>query len=302
MRVLVTGASGLLGSAMVKIFQNKFNVYATSKSDCLGYKPKNFKKFNLHETSYFELLNWAKPDIIVHNAAITDLDFCEKNEDLAFEVNAHSLKKFLSYSQDIKIIFISSDAVFPLKSSMSKENDALGPINVYGLSKLKAEEILIKSKINYTIIRTTIVGLNENIKNDNFVSWIIKSGMSGKKITLFNDAVFNPISVWDLIRELEFIIFKEMVEVLHISGSETISKYEFGKKICSHLNLNSNFISSGSIKDFNFLARRSSDQTLDCSLYEKISGRKLPNVKDTIKSITKFYRSGLDEQFQNWER
>ena len=93
-----------------------------------------------------------------------------------------------------------------------------------------------------------------------------------------------------------------MDKVLHISGSETISKYEFGKKICSYLNLNSNFISSGSIKDFNFLARRSLDQTLDCSLYEKISGRKLPNVKDTIKSITKFYRSGLDEQFQNWER
>ena len=130
MRVLVTGASGLLGSAMVKIFQNKFNVYATSRSDCLGYKPKNFKKFNLHETSYFELLNWAKPDIIIHNAAITDLDFCEKNENLAFEINAYSLKKFLSYSQDMKIIFISSDAVFPLKSSMSRENDVLGPINV----------------------------------------------------------------------------------------------------------------------------------------------------------------------------
>ena len=78
MRVLVTGASGLLGSAMVKIFQNKFNVYATSKSDCLGHKPKNFMKFNLYETSYFELLNWAKPDIIVHNVAITDLDFCER--------------------------------------------------------------------------------------------------------------------------------------------------------------------------------------------------------------------------------
>ena len=301
MRLLITGASGLLGSAMVKIFQKKFTVYATSRTDCSGYKPKNFKKFNLNENSYFELLNWAKPDIIIHNAAITNLDFCEENEDLAFEVNAYSLKKFLLHSQYTKIIFISSDAVFPLKSSMSKEDDVLGPHNIYGLSKLKAEKILIKSGINYTIIRTTIVGLNENINNDNFVSWIIKSAMSGKNITLFDDALFNPISVWGLIKELEFIILKGMDEVFHISGSETISKYEFGKKICNHLNLNSNFISPGSIKDFNFLAKRSSDQTLDCSLYEKMSGRKLPNVKDTIKSITKFYRSGIDEQFQNWK-
>ena len=180
---------------------------------------------------------------------------------------------------------------------MSREYDVLGPHNVYGFSKLKAEKILNKSEINYTIIRTTIVGLNENTKNDNFVSWIIKSAISGKKITLFKDAIFNPISIWDLVKEIEFIIFNIENKILHISGSETISKYEFGKKICNHLNLNSDFISSGSIKNFNFLAKRSSDQTLDCSLYEKISGRKLPDVKDTIKSITKFYRSGIDVQF-----
>ena len=234
---------------MVKIFQNKFNVYATSKSDCLGYKPKNFMKFNLRETSYFELLNWAKPDIILHNAAITDLDLCETNKDLAFEVNAHSLKKFLSYSHDIKIIFISSDAVFPLRSSMSKENDVLGPINVYGLSKLKAEEILIKSEINYTIIRTTIVGLNESVKNDNFVSWIIKSATVAKILLFLMMQIFNPISVWDLIGELEFIYLILSIRYC-IFQDQTISKYEFGKKICRSFKSKFKILYPRSIKRF----------------------------------------------------
>ena len=98
-------------------------------------------------------------------------------------------------------------------------------------------------------------------------------------------------------KEIEFIIINDLNGIFHVSGEEKVSKYGFGEKICENLGISSDFISPSSIEDFNFTAKRSSDQTLDCSLYTKISGRKLPSINDTINSITAFYNGGLYEKF-----
>ena len=80
-RVLITGASGMLGANLVKLWSNKYNIFATSRSNFSDNAAKNYKIFDLKSEKYEELIEWAKPDIIVHCAAITNVDYCEENKD-----------------------------------------------------------------------------------------------------------------------------------------------------------------------------------------------------------------------------
>ena len=96
-KILITGASGMLGATIVKKWCNRFEVFATDKDNFTNNPVKNFMNFDLVSESYDALMNWAKPDVIIHCAAITNVDYCEDNPEQAMEVNAESVNKFLKY-------------------------------------------------------------------------------------------------------------------------------------------------------------------------------------------------------------
>ena len=101
----------------------------------------NIKHFLYNERkSYEELMKWARPEVIVHCAAITNVDYCEVHAEQATMVNAESVKKFLQSDYNARLIFISSDAVFPGGLHMASEKDATAPENVYGISKNLGEK------------------------------------------------------------------------------------------------------------------------------------------------------------------
>jgi dTDP-4-dehydrorhamnose reductase len=285
-RLLITGATGMLGMSLVKHFQKQYNVYSTSS--CNKYFiPKNFKQFDLKSDDYNELIMWAKPDLIIHSGAITNGNYCEKQPDEAFLINGISLKKICeSMLPNTRVIYISTDAVFPSSLHLAKEINCTFPQSVYGKSKELGEFFLINSKINYTIIRTTIVGTNLNPSKQGFAEWILNSVKSQEEIVLFDDVLFNPISIWDLNKELEYIL-KDNInynrKVFHIAGSEICTKYEFGVKLIKAFKLPVEYIKRGKILEFADRAKRSTDQTLDCGLYETISNRKMPTLKETIE-------------------
>ena len=285
-KILVTGASGMLGATLVNHLSQNYDVYATGKS-IFKKQFKKYLKFDLSRSCYKKLFQWSDPDLIVHCAAITDGNFCENNPKKAYLINSKSISKLIAYSKKkVKIIYISTDAVFPSTLSMCNEKDITSPENIYGKSKELAEKELIKSDRNYIIIRTTIVGLNINNKKQGFVEWILNSSKKNKKISLFDDVLFNPISIWDLSKEIDFVIQSGLKNgIYHISGSEVISKFNFGISLLNFLNFETKNITKGKIINFTKRAKRSTDQTLDSSKYEKLTKRKLPNVK---KTITKF--------------
>ena len=289
MRALITGASGMLGAALVKKWQNKFEVFATDKKNFTNSPAKNFMPFDLLSNSYDELMQWAKPDIIIHCAAITNVDYCEENPKQAMAVNADSVKKFLKYGSDSRLIFISSDAVFPDEIHMASEKDQTSPENVYGQTKEIGEKYIEESMGSHVVIRTTIVGKNINPLNQGFVEWIVNSVKSGKDIKLFDDAIFTPISIWDLAKEIEWIMKSDISGVFHLVGETPISKYDFGKKICERLGLDTKLIKKGSINDIVFKAKRSKDQTMDSIHYQFISKRSLPIISETIHLIVNYF-------------
>ena len=162
--------------------------------------------------------------------------------------------------------------------------------NIYGKSKELGEKLLISSNKKYYIIRTTIVGKNLNKSKQSFVEWIIKSSKNNDKITLFDDVIFTPISVFDFAIELIFLIKGDIQKgIYHISGKSKLSKYDFGKKLLDSMNYSSKNILKGKITNFTSRANRSNDQTLDCSFYMSKTKRDLPDIDKTINSINLNY-------------
>jgi dTDP-4-dehydrorhamnose reductase len=117
------------------------------------------------------------------------------------------------------------------------------------------------------------------------VEWIINSVKNGKEITLFDDALFTPITIWSLADELEWIIENNISGIIHIAGKESVSKYDFGMKICDGLGLDTSLILRGSIDTVTFKAKRSKDQTMDSSRYQELTGRTLPTTIETVDLI-----------------
>lgn len=289
-RILVTGASGMLGSTLAITLSKKHKVFGTGNSSIS--LPIDYKVFDLKIDSYKEIIDWSNPDIIIHCAALTNGNFCQNNPLDAFNINGCATRKLLDATQDhVKIIYISTDAVFPSNLSMAKEIDHTSPENVYGKSKELGEFFLLNSQRDYLILRTTIVGLNKYRNKVGFVEWILDSVKNKKPILLFDDVLFTPITIWDFINEIIYLIEKNInkSEILHICGSEVISKYDFGILLIKELNLDIKYIQKGSISNFKERAKRSNDQTLDCYYYESKYKRMLPNLIKTVKSIKSNY-------------
>ena len=293
LKVLITGASGMLGASLVKKWGDKYEVFATDKENFINSPAENFMPFDLLNASYDELMNWSTPDVIIHCAAITNVDYCEENPEQAMAVNAESVNKFLIYGADARLIFISSDAVFPDGIHMVTEKDRTSPENVYGKTKETGEKYIKDFSGGHIAIRTTIVGKNINPSYQGFVEWIVNSIKDGKEITLFKDVLFTPITTWHLTNELEWVIANDISGVIHIVGEEPISKYDFGKKICEGLGLNTKLIKKGSIDDVDFNAKRSKDQTMNSGYYRSLSNRLLPSIGETVNKIVKHFQESV---------
>lgn len=288
-KILITGTSGMLGATLVDLWNKKYHVYATAGSNFSHNPAVFFKEFDLKTKNYQSLLQWVKPDVIIHCAAIISHEYCQANLKEAMLVNGESVKKLIEVFPESKIIFISTDAVFSLKTHLATEKTKTDPITIYGKSKKLGEKHILNLAKDACIIRTTIVGKNINVGKQGFVEWIVNSVKSGKKIALYDDMIFTPISIWHLAKELEWVIKNKVPTILHIAGREIISKYNFGYNLCKELNLDLNLIAKGKL-DKRTKIKRSRDQTLDCAYYQSISNHRLPDLKDTVKILVKNFK------------
>ena len=159
-KILLTGGTGFFSSNWILDTKNLFHNFALVRKKNKNKFLKSFKVNFRNTNEIVKILKKVKPQIIIHNAAITDVDYCEKNKKISEEVNLNLSKKIsaLCKKQKIKLIFISSDQVFS-KDNRNYENSKKNPINIYSLHKSKAEDFIRKNLKNYLIIRTNFFGI-----------------------------------------------------------------------------------------------------------------------------------------------
>jgi len=293
---LITGGSGLLGGNLAMMAREKFEVYATYYRHPI--KIKNCVTLamdirNRRET--FRAVSRIRPELIVHTAALTDVDYCEEHPNEAYSLNVEGTRNLAMAAESVgaKFIYISTDSVFDGKKGMYTEEDLPNPLNCYAKTKLEGERILGEFDLNYTIIRTCIYGWNMQRKFS-LAEWVIDGLCNNKKRPMFTDVFFSPILVNNLAEAIFEIYERDIQGVLNVAGSERCSKFQFGKKVAEVFSLDGSYIEPISINDYaGFKAVRPRDVSLDISKAKKMLHTKLLNVEEGLVWMRELLENGF---------
>lgn len=288
MRIYITGIAGMLGYGIYRTLNSKADIFGNDVAD-VEIWGLPFSKISLFDMKKVEedILKW-NTDVLVHTAAMVDVDGCERNPEMAEKMNAGITAQLseLCHKHQIKMVYISTDAVFDGDSEeLYMEGDMVNPVNVYGRTKLKGEMSVLKYPINL-VLRTNIFGINIQEKKS-FGEWIYTSLSEGQTLKMFTDIDFSPI----LTDELAELIFESCTKGLHglyhACGTGCINKYDFGIKLKKIFNISSGKIIRTTSDTAAFVAKRAKHMGL--------SNRKLREelqikISTPEQSIQKFYQ------------
>ena len=281
-KILITGSSGLLGSYLFpKIKSDKFKIVRFKRS----------KTSNLSNLKFCEnYLKRNKFDTIINLSAITNVDICEKNNQVAKKVNFILIKNICQTIKKLKlkthIIHLSTDQFYNKYSSNYEKKKNY--VNYYTKSKLMAEKICLKS--NSTILRTNFVGKSKNKKRISFSDWIYLNLKLKKNITLADDIKFSPLSLKSLSGVIKLILKKKICGIYNVGSHKGYSKYNFAIKFAKKMKLNTNNIIKVKYKDINFFAKRNKDMRMKVLKFQKIFNYKFKSLDFELEQIISEYK------------
>ncbi len=279
MRILVTGANGTLGSALIEVLSSKHEVVGLTRKDL---------DLELFEQTIPKVTG-ISPDLIIHTAAYTDVDGCEKQPDKAYRINWLGTL-FLSQAAlnlDIPIVYISTDYVFDGEKGNYLEHDHVNPIQVYGRSKLYGELAVLQNAPKHYIVRTSWV---YGPRGRNFFSKLPILARENSYLRVVNDQVNCPTYSYDLAEMLsKFIELKPPFGIYHITGRGATTPFEFTKFFVETAGLDTNLQPVKS-ESFKRPARRPKNTTLKNFALEMGLGLSMPHWKDGVRRFVEWLR------------
>lgn len=289
MRALVTGSKGLLGHKIKDVFKRE-SEYELLTCDLLPDSigdPALAEEVRLDITdrqNVMDMVGSFKPAVIINCAAYTNVDKAEDEKEIAYRVNATGVGYLADAANtfDAKLIHISTDYVFDGDDGNYLEESLPSPINYYGKSKLAGEN-LVKSKLrNYAILRTQVLyGFAVNVKR-NFVLWAIDELSKGKTVRIVDDQIGNPTLADELAFAALKVCQRNATGVYHVSGYETISRYEFARRIAKVFDFKLDLIKPVKSDEFVQRARRPRNSSFVCLKAQTELGMNMPSVIDSL--------------------
>ena len=266
MRFLVTGSAGLVGRQVIKdLLQSHKDViscYCYSTPEGGIATPLDLS--NIDMTS--QVIQQAKPDVIIHLAAMTNVDQCETEKDLATKINAKATAIIAEQAAKLGsfLVYVSTDYVFDGERGMRKESDLTGPINQYGISKLQGEKAVQENATEWCIARTsTPYGIHP--KKKTFPIFVAENLMAGNQVDVITDQYTSPVYVPNLSRMLIEIGSKKITGILHVGGATRISRYEMAEMVAEKLNLDKKLLHPTNMGAMHWVAKRPKDTSIDIS-------------------------------------
>jgi dTDP-4-dehydrorhamnose reductase len=287
MKYLVTGSAGLIGNQLVHDLEKSGEiVYSCYNNMKPVYGiPTKLNLLNLEDIH--KIFKKFQPDVVIHSAALTDVEKCEVDPQLAnllnvkaTEVIAKEVEKISSY-----LMYISTDYIFDGKSGLYKETDSTNPLNNYGKTKLLGEKFIENETSKWSIIRTsTPFGVHPFKKT--FPVWVYENLKINKKINILEDQFTSPTYVPNLSKMILEITSRSLEGFFHLSGSTKISRFEFAKMIATKLNLDLSLLSPVKIDTMPWKAIRPIDSSLDISKINTILKTKSYTIKQSLDDYT----------------
>ena len=265
MKILITGANGLLGQHLVKLLTDctDHEIIATGKG-AARFLPlvKRLQYYPLDITdglAVHELIDKTRPETIIHCAALTQVDECELAPIKAWSVNVTGTRFIIDAAKRInaRIIFISTDFVFDGVHGPYKETDAVNPVSYYGSTKVAAEKSVAESGLSFTIVRTCLVyGHSLFGTRSNIINWVKQNLEQDKPIQVVSDQWRTPTYVEDLAKGILLIVEKKAEGYFHISGEAILSPWQMAMAAAKWLKLNSALIEKVDAANFTQPAKR----------------------------------------------
>jgi len=285
-KLLVTGASGLLGSKIVEIAENDYTVIPLHKT-----KPLHSNSLKLDITSTAEVLNLfhkLKPYAVIHAASETNVDKCETQKEHAWKINVEGTRNVAAACKaGTKLIYISTDYVFDGKKGNYTEDDTPNPINYYAVTKLEGEKQVVQNCKNFAILRTSVLYGWHPFKQ-NFATWVITQLEQNKEITVVEDHYNTPTLADNLAEMAIEATQKDLQGVYHACGSERIGRYEFARQIAKAFSLNQNPIRPIKMEQLTaWIAKRPKDSSLNTDKIRSQLEAKPLNITEGLDRMKK---------------
>ena len=299
-KLLITGVSGLLGNNIAYYLRDQYDILGLYYMHPIQLKGISTQACDLSNTEKLSrIVDKFDPDIIIHCASLTDIDACEKDQTITWEVNVKCTKHIVEQigRSTTKLIYISTDAVYDGEKGDFSEQDETRPKNYYGRTKLQGEIEVLKLK-NSLVFRTNIFGWNVQNK-ESLGEWILHALKDGKQIKGFTDAFFASIYTFELGRIIDMSLQKDLKGIYNGSSGDSCSKYDFALKIADRFGLDPKLIEPISIKDFGFRAERSWNLSLNVEKLSHALNYRLPTVNYSIDAFYRDYCSGLHERLKS---
>jgi dTDP-4-dehydrorhamnose reductase len=290
-KILVTGANGLLGQHLVKLLHdNDYVVIATGRGPS-RLSPElsdvTYRSLDITDDSALhEIMEAERPVVIIHGAAMTQVDDCELNQQVCLKVNVEGTANLLVMAEAYceRFIYISTDFVFDGEKGFYNEEDALNPVSWYGFTKVQAEATVETCEIPWAIVRTCLVyGNIVSSKRTNIIGWIRDSLTDGKRIKVVSDQVRTPTYVEDLAKGILLIVEKQASGIFHISGKDALSPYEMALATADFLQQDRNLIEKVDASTFTQPGKRPPKTGLNISKAERELGFKPESFKEALK-------------------
>lgn len=258
MKILVIGASGLVGGNCLNYFQEK-NVEVLGTH--FGYETPQTKYFNtldLDDPKNEEVKNF-RPDVVVHCGALTHVDYCEDHVDESFQKTVVSTQNAVKLAAECgaKFVFFSTDYVFNGKKGFYSEEDEPNPLSVYGQHKLDAELAVQNSGLEHIIIRITNV-FGDEIRGKNFIARLIEVSQSGEKAEwkVPIDQYATPVNAAVLAQALFLLLQDGKTGIYHIGSTDYLNRYQLAMRVKAYFPSESFIIKGLTTEELNQKAAR----------------------------------------------
>ncbi len=280
MRILIFGGTGLLGQALYKELSKSNICFQSSKK-----KKSDFQSDLQSSNKIYSFLKKTRPNVIINCAGETDVNHCNDKFYSAYNSNVKSIQNIVqavkSYNKKIYLIHISTDQVYNTKNKSSSEDNVFISNN-YGATKFISEIEALKTN-NTLIIRTNFFGKSLSKNRISYSDYIISNLKRKKKIYVPKNVIFNPVNIDFLIKVIKKALKLKTTGIFNVGSKNSISKYNFAKKIAKKYNLNKKFIFG--FKSIFAKHQRPLNTTMCVKkLYNKMR-IKIPSINDCINLL-----------------
>jgi dTDP-4-dehydrorhamnose reductase len=293
---VVTGASGLLGGAVARdLAARRAGVEAWSHAVASVPDGLPLRRLDLRlEGEAERALRASRPELVVHCAALTDVDACERDPAAAALLNAEVPGRLAAAAAAVgaRFVHVSTDAVYDGEAPGARsEDDAPAPVNAYARSKLAGESAVVGAHPGAVVVRTTMHGWTARGRLS-FSEAILRALVAGRRLTLFADVIFSPLNVVDLAALLRAVAERDVSGVVNAGAADAVDKETFGRLVARAFQLPEDPIEPIAVADLGLRAPRPRRLPLDVRRITALLGAPPPTVEDGLRRLREEAESG----------